>query len=162
MQTVAFLGHIRYMTACERGGILPTPLDFITGGSSTLDAANWALADCHSAPAGRRKMLGVAAGKQGFDGDFGCFQLISPIKREIYGNLWKTTANMWQLLEWKWMNMTNRWIEGWIKLPMKYHIWRTEHPWIPAILMQLRRAAGFWSITSFFWIYRQNSFFFLK
>ena len=43
--------HIRYMTACERGGILPTPLDFITGGSTTLDAANWALADCHSAPA---------------------------------------------------------------------------------------------------------------
>lgn len=40
----------RYMTACERGGILPTPLDFITGGSSTLDAANWALADCDIIP----------------------------------------------------------------------------------------------------------------
>lgn len=40
----------RYMTACERGGILPTPLDFITGGSTTLDAANWALADCDIIP----------------------------------------------------------------------------------------------------------------
>ena len=81
--------HIRYMTACERGGILPTPLDFITGGSSTLDAANWALADCHSAPVGRRKMLGVAAGKQGFDGDFGCFQLISPIKNGKSMEIWE-------------------------------------------------------------------------
>ena len=40
----------RYMTACERGGILPSPLDFITGLSPSLNAVNWALADCDLIP----------------------------------------------------------------------------------------------------------------
>ncbi|CAK9004364.1 unnamed protein product [Durusdinium trenchii] len=40
----------RYMTACEQGSILPTPLDFITSGSTKLDAANWALADSDMIP----------------------------------------------------------------------------------------------------------------
>ena len=40
----------RYMTACERGHIVPTPLDFITSGSKKLDAANWALSDSDLIP----------------------------------------------------------------------------------------------------------------
>eukprot|EP00439_Symbiodinium_sp_Y106_P028770 s6320_g3.t1 len=40
----------RYMTTCERGGILPSPLDFITGLSPSLNAVNWALADCDLIP----------------------------------------------------------------------------------------------------------------
>ena len=40
----------RYMTACERGGILPSPLDFTTGLSTRLNAVNWALADCDLIP----------------------------------------------------------------------------------------------------------------
>lgn len=40
----------RYMTTCERGGILPSPLDFITGLSPRLNAVNWALADCDLIP----------------------------------------------------------------------------------------------------------------
>jgi len=40
----------RYMAACERGGILPTPLDFTTGLSPCLSAPNWALADSDLIP----------------------------------------------------------------------------------------------------------------
>ncbi|CAJ1409660.1 unnamed protein product [Effrenium voratum] len=40
----------RYMTACERGNILPKPLDFIASGSASLNAANWGLADSDLIP----------------------------------------------------------------------------------------------------------------